>query len=74
MKTNNAGLRALTVDSEHKEIAAVGMRRTPVQLKRTYDWVIDGETLKFWRVLSPWHPNFHSDLTAQGLKACGIIQ
>jgi hypothetical protein len=48
--------------------------RMPVQLKRTFNMTFDGVTLKFWRVLSAWHPNYQSDLSIEGLKDWGIIQ
>lgn len=47
---------------------------TYTQLKRTFTWTIGGETLRFWRVVTPGHPNFGSDLSIIGLKEWGILR
>ncbi len=47
--------------------------RIPVRLKRTFNMTLDGVTLKFWRVMSEWHPNYQSDLSYDGLVDWGII-
>lgn len=74
MKTNNAGLRALTTSKERQELRAVGTRREPVKLRRTFNMTLCGQTLKFWRVLAPAnHPNINSDLSIDGLKEWGIV-
>jgi hypothetical protein len=67
------GLNALCVPDEIAEVKAV-FNGGRVTLKRTFNITIDGVTLKFWRVTGPAnHPNFHSDLSVEGLKEWGII-
>ena len=69
----NEGLMALTTVDEQKEVSAALSGR--VRLKRTFNMTLAGQTLRFWRVMSPKnHPNFHSDLSIDGLKDWGIIQ
>lgn len=50
------------------------MKRRPVILKRTFNqtWA-DGSITKYWRVMSPWHRNYMSDLSIEGLKEWGIL-
>ena len=71
---NNPGLNALTVPDEMKEVkAALSGQR--VILKRSFNQTIGAVTLRFWRVMGPkGHPNYHSDLTRDGLQSWGIIQ
>jgi hypothetical protein len=74
MITKNAGLRALTTSEERAELRAVGTRREPVKLRRTFNMTMCGQTLKFWRVIAPTtHPNINSDLSVEGLRQWGVI-
>jgi hypothetical protein len=90
MKITNAGLRALTTSKERQELRAAGtvldLATIPkgtefiiggVKLRRSFDQVLCGQTLRFVRVLGPAdHPNVRcvdSDLSVEGLKDWGII-
>jgi hypothetical protein len=89
MNTNNTGLQALTTPDELAEVQAVGLPDLAsmpkdaifwingVQLRRTFDMTILGQTLRFVRVLGPvGHTNVRcidSDLSEEGLREWGII-
>lgn len=45
-----------------------------VKLQRTFTWDFDGQKLRFWRVVTPGHPSFGSDLSVAGLKEWGILR
>lgn len=46
-----------------------------LKLKRTYNQSdFKGSYIKFWRVMSPWHPNYGSDIGLQWLKEKGFIK
>jgi hypothetical protein len=45
-----------------------------VILKRTFNMTLAGVMIKFWRVIGPVeHPNYHSDLSLEGLTQWGIV-
>lgn len=69
---NNPSLIALTTPEEREELHVIGTKPAGrVILKRTFDMC----GMKFWRVMGPeGHPNYHSDLSVQGLKDWGIIR
>lgn len=80
MKTNNAGLRALTTSKERAEIRAVGIRHESVRLKRTFNQKTYNQALectgvvRFWRVVGPQgHPSLNSDLSVEGLREWRLI-
>jgi len=79
-------LKALSVEAELRELDAVfGPKKAIsvrskaypkgiVKLKRTFNMTMEGITLRFWRVVGPVsHPNYHSDLSLEGLKEWGVI-
>jgi hypothetical protein len=51
-----------------------GTAMNAVLLKRTFTQnSFDGEPIRFWRVVSPEHRNYQSDLSMAGLIEWGII-
>lgn len=47
----------------------------PLKLKRTFNQSdFQGGYIKFWRVMSPWHPNYGSDIGLMWLKEKGFIK
>jgi hypothetical protein len=76
MIINNPGLRALATPEELAEVRVV---RVPVKLKRTFNQKTYNQDLqptgivKYWRVMSPWHKNYQSDLSLDGLREWRII-
>lgn len=82
---NPKGLAALSVKDELKELEVVFGKKIEskaivsankaypvgvVKLKRTFTM---GQ-YKFWRVIAPAsHPNYHSDLSLDGLREWGIL-
>ena len=75
---NGDRLAALCVPEELAEVRAVVgdkplAKWEPVKLRRTFNMTLCGQTIKFWRVLSVWHPNANSDLSQEGLREWGII-
>jgi hypothetical protein len=64
---NGKRLEALCVPCEVKEVQTV--LHGPVLLKRTFNLA----GIRFWRVMSPWHRNYQSDLSLEGLKEWRIL-
>lgn len=47
----------------------------PVKLKRTYNQGDGNEgVIRYWQVISEWHPNYGSDLSVEGMKEWGIVK
>lgn len=77
MKTNNAGLKALTVESEQAEIAVIGSFPIgPIKLRRTINQK-DGKGgwLHLWRIVGPvGHPYMESEISLRHVHANGSVE
>lgn len=76
---NKQALEFLTTPEEKKEVdivlTAMSSNGRPLRLMRTFNQDdFQGGYIKFWRVMSPWHPNYGSDIGIMWLKEKGFIK
>lgn len=65
-------MHSIATASEIREVNVA--LRSKTRLKRTFTMKIGTETVRYWRVVAPeTHPQYHSDLSLEGLQDWNII-